>query len=256
MREITQSALPHTPWLDPALSRLPGMRPVEGSWITVDDAYAEQMAERARLHSTARDRVEAILPGSEDALEELKTLALEALPLAFHRAGRMVTRPDGKVVTTDGTPFAVLNALLQEDLLILEKRAGEHVLIAGLLCFPSHWTLSEKIGRGLTRIHAPVADYDADLARRVQRLFDRVQPGRPMWRANLLPHDRAILHRPHPEGTPRPPEKAARFIRSERQTVLRLPATGAVLFAVHTTIVPVARLDPIQRRTLPFEVAE
>jgi hypothetical protein len=162
-----------------------------------------------------------------------------------------VITPDGRRVETDGPCFAVLNELLQEDLLLLDRRGDEHVLIAGLLCFPAHWRLEDKIGRPLTRIHLPIPSYDADLAARVQRLFDRVPPGRAMWRANVLPHHEAVLHRPRSEHTPRTPRSEARFLRSERQTVLRLPRTGVVLFAIHTWIVPLERLTPEQRTGCP-----
>jgi hypothetical protein len=249
--EIVQARLPHTPWSDPALARMPGMRPVEGTWIVVDDAYAAQMAERARLRASCSAAVEAALPGSEDMRAELLEVVLDALPDSFARRLGGVIRPDGQLVATDGPAFAVLNDLLQEDLLLLEKRGDTHVLVAGLLCFPSHWTLSEKIGRPLTRIHAPVPEYDADLGRRVERLFDRIPPGRPLWRANALLHGDAVLHRPRREADPRPVPNAPRYLRSERQTVLRLPRTGAILFAVHTWIVPLTSLTSEQRRGCP-----
>ncbi|MEM7488264.1 MAG: heme-dependent oxidative N-demethylase subunit alpha family protein, partial [Pseudomonadota bacterium] len=75
-----------------------------------------------------------------------------------------------------------------------------------------------------------------------------VPPGRPMWRANALPHAKAVLHRPDPY-----PERAGppRYLRSERQTVLKMPGTGAVLFAVHTWIVPFGALRPDQRAGCP-----
>lgn len=223
------------------------MLPVEGSWIVVDHAYSAQMAERARLKAAYPQHVEVALPGADAALEELREVALADLPEGFVRDGSAVVRPDGLRVPTEGPPFAVLNRLLQEDLLILEKRGNEHVLTAGLLCFPASWSLAEKIGRPLRRIHRPVPDYDDDVAHRVQRLFDRVPPGRAMWRVNVLPYPDATLYRPSGEGLPRDRVVAARYLRSERQTVLRLPQTGAVLFAVHTWIVPVDALTPEQR---------
>ncbi|WGH78969.1 heme-dependent oxidative N-demethylase family protein [Jannaschia ovalis] len=250
--QITQDHLPHTPWADPALARMPGMRPVEGSWIVVDEAYAAQMAERARLMRDRRGAVEAILPAAEAALDELKALALDALPDGFGRESGAIRTPDGRRVDPSGAPFDVLGALLQEDLLILERRGDEHVLTAGLLCFPAHWTLAEKIGRPLRRIHRPVPEYDDGIALRVQRLFDRVPPGRAMWRANVLAHSEAVLHRPKPEDTPREGRETARFVRSERQTVLRLPSSGAVLFAIHTWIVPLEKLTPDQRVGCPL----
>ena len=249
--EITQDVLPHTPWDDPALSRMLGMRPVEGPWIVIDDAYAAQMAERARLMASRANAILAMTPGAEAAVEELRDVVLGALPAGFARAGGIVTCPDGRRVREAGPPLAVLNAVVQEDLLLLDRRGAEHVLIAGLLCIPAHWTLSQKIGRPLTRIHRPIATYDDALAGRVQRLFDRAPPGRPMWRANVLPHDDAVLHRPRPEGAARPASRPPRYIRSERQTILRLPETGAMLFAVHTYIVPVERLSPEQALRCP-----
>ena len=126
----------------------------------------------------------------------------------------------------------------QEDFCILQRQGDEHVLTAALLCFPSAWTLSEKIGRPLTSIHIPVPSYDAGIAARVQRLFDGVQPGRPVWRANHLRYDYPDLYQPHTEANPRPVGNPhSPYERSERQTVLRLPGTGAVVFSIHTTMV-------------------
>lgn len=249
--EITQTHLPYTPWTDPALSRMPGMRPVDGSWIVVDDAYPAQMAERARLRAAHREAVEVVLPSAEPALEELRGMVLAALPAGFVRDGAEVVRPDGLRVPVEGPPFEVLNRLLQEDLLILEKQGDEHVLTAGLLCFPASWTLAEKIGCPLRRIHRPVAPYDTDVAHRVQRLFDRVPSGRAMWRMNALGYAEAALHQPKSEASPRDEAGAVRYLRSERQTVLRLTRTGAILFAVHTWVVPLDALTQTQRATCP-----
>ena len=148
-------------------------------------------------------------------------------------------RPDGVEVAVDRTdPLLTLSRLIQEDICILERRGEEHVLSAALLCFPAAWTLAEKLGRPLTRIHVPVPAYDDGIAARVQRLFDGVQAGRPLWRANLLRYDNSDLFQPYTEamrrkvGAPDSP-----FERSERQTVFRLPRTGAVVFAIHTTVI-------------------
>ncbi|MDC1297886.1 DUF3445 domain-containing protein, partial [Octadecabacter sp.] len=68
--------------------------------------------------------------------------------------------------------------------------------------------------------------------------FDGVQDGKPMWRANALRYHDAALHQPRRENDPRPvgaPD--APYLRSERQTVLRLPQSGAVAFMIHTTVV-------------------
>jgi hypothetical protein len=131
-----------------------------------------------------------------------------------------------------------LATLLQEDLCLLEKQGDEHVLTGAVLCFPSNWTLDEKIGRPLMRIHKPIPEYDEGVGKRVQRLFDGVQPGMPIWRANSVVHDAPDLFQPKCEAEVKPYSTNGRYLRSERQTVLRLPKTRAVLFAIHTSVVP------------------
>ena len=104
--------------------------------------------------------------------------------------------------------------------------------------FPAAWALAEKIGRPLSAIHGPVARYDAGIAARVQRMFDMVSAERPLWRANLLRYDLPDLFQPHTEAAPRPVGRPdSPFLRSERQVIRRLPASGAVVFSIHTTVV-------------------
>ena len=107
------------------------------------------------------------------------------------------------------------------------------MLTAAALCFPANWRLADKIEQPLTGIHAPVEEYDADIARRVQRLFDGVRAGRPLWRFNKLRYADADLHQPRRRETGRDMP----FIRSERQCILRLPESDAVAFTIHTYVV-------------------
>ena len=225
-----------------AARRLPAMQPVaEGALLTVDAGYSAQLAEKARLIAARRDRVIAVTPGARAAVAELSGFVLDALSRRadFAVRGGAVRRPDGVTVTPDrGDPFLTLSRLVQEDFCILQKRGAEHVLTAALLCFPAAWTLAEKIGQPLLRIHLPVPVYDAGIAGRVQRMFDGVQPGRALWRANLLRYDLPDLYQPHSEASPRAVgQPDSPYERSERQSVFRLPVSGAVVFAIHTTVV-------------------
>ena len=239
---ILQAAIP-ADQVAAAELRLPMVTPVApGGWLRVDSAYSAQLAEKARLIAARRADVMAVLPGAEAACAELLDRVLAELDQmdGFLVAHERVLRPDGYIIDIDRTdPLGTLSRFVQEDMCIHEKRGDEHVLVAALLCFPAAWTLAEKIGRPLMRIHAPVARYDADIARRVQRMFDMVGEGRAVWRANLLRYDDPALFQPHTEANPRPvgrPESP--YLRSERQTILRLPRTGAVVFSIHTTVCP------------------
>jgi hypothetical protein len=231
-----QSRLPYD--IDPAPG-LPGTRPFDvADWLHRDEAFAGQMAERDRLIAERPEAVIALDPSARPAAMDLLDLVMRT---AYPNAGDSVTRPDGVVVPVDRTrPMHTLGRLVQEDLCLLEKRGEEHVLTGAVLCFPASWTLSEKFMRPLLRIHAPVESYDAGIARRVQRLFDGVRPGRPMWRFNALWYADPALHQPRSEADRRPEREAPvhNYLRSERQCILRLPDTGAVVFSIHTYVLP------------------
>ena len=168
---------------------LPGVAPcAPRDWLRIDDAYTAQMARRLDLINNQRDAVVWMDDAALPAAIELLDATLDLLPeLGFVVDGDHVTCPDGrKVAMSRSDPLGSLGAVVQEDLCLLEKRGDEHVLIGAVLCFPASWLLAEKVGRPLSAIHDPVDEYDSGLAARVQRLFDGVQVGRPLWRMNQL----------------------------------------------------------------------
>lgn len=241
---ILQSALAEVPWQNRATAKLPGTGPVEpGDWLRIDDAYAGQMELRARLLRRCRDKVHVLRAQAVEAARELLSEVLEVLKTRddFDVSARRVVRPDGEQIDIDPeAPLITLAHLVQEDFCILQRRDGEdeHALTGALLCFPASWTLAEKIDRPLTAIHDTVAPYTDDIARRVQRLFDGVRPGRTLWRVNLLRYRDADLFQPRPVADRRRnPAGMGHFIRSERQCISRLPRTGAMVFSIHTTVV-------------------
>ncbi len=243
MEPILQSHIP----FDTSSARLPGTAPLaEAEWLMQDDAFSAQMALRDRLIATRRTDVIALEERGRVAAEELLSRLLDHLVRSpGYRVGTDgVTRPDGvEVRLLRDDPMATAGRLVQEDLCLMQKPEGaeEHILTGAALCFPAGWMLAEKLGRPLIRIHKPVTAYDDGLARRVQRLFDGVRVGQPLWRFNALRYVDPMLFQPRHEGVPKyGAEQEQRFIRSERQTILRLPRTGAVVFGIHTFVVRLA----------------
>lgn len=234
MDAILQTSLPY----DVATPRaLPGISAFEmADWLQVDEIFGAQMAERKRLLTERPDKVLALDKAADDAAQELLDLVLD---LAYHGATDLVTRPDGVTVAIRwDDPMATLGHLVQEDLCILQKSGSEHVLTGAVLCFPASWTLSEKFMRPLIGIHDTVEEYDNNIAKRVQRMFDGVQVGRPLWRFNVNWYEDATLYHPRSVHDPRArtDDTSANFLRSERQCILRLPKTGAVVFSIHTYV--------------------
>jgi dimethylamine monooxygenase subunit A len=243
---ILQDRLPLFPWADPATRRLPGIQPVEGrDWLRVDEAYAAQMALRDRLIAAQPDVVHALLPQAQPAAEELLATILDWLRAepGFRVTATSVTRPDGVTVRVNpAAPLLTLGRLVQQDLCLMQANGAEYDLTAAILCFPASWTLAQKIGRPMTGIHQPVEIYDEAIAARVHRLFTAIRPEQPLWRMNFFTYDDYMLHHPRVEGDWRRQPTGRSYVRCERQTLLRLPQTQAVLFAIHTIVVDAAQI--------------
>ncbi|WP_299029542.1 DUF3445 domain-containing protein [uncultured Sulfitobacter sp.] len=224
-------------------THLPGMAPaLAHDWLRIDDAYEQQMRRRIELLDHKRADVLWMDPAALGAAQEVLDAALAILPaMGFSVAGDYVICPDGRrVAINPDHPLLTMGYLVQEDICLMQKRGDAHVLVGAVLCFPASWRLAEKAGKPLIGIHAPVPEYDAQLAKRVQRLFDGVRDGQPLWRYNRLWYDDPELHQPRSATAPRrisPDQSAAPFIRSERQCVVRMPQTDAVVFSIHTFVV-------------------
>ena len=237
------------PWTRPRLNTIPGTGLVgPDDWIMVSDTHSAQMALRARLVAERPGEVLGQLPGAEPAIAELYGLLLGTLARRddYELSDTSLTRPDGVTVLLGGPDLSHIAHLVQEDFCILTKQGGEYVLIAAVLCFPMFWLLSEKLGRGMDRIHAPVEEYDAVASKRVARLFDGIRPGLPITRENGHRVHTTALFTPESEarhhGADQPDRASGQFWRSERQSLVRLPDTGAVLFSIHTRLWPISAI--------------
>ncbi len=212
----------------------------EAGWLDVDDQRDVELAERHRLLAERHDDVFAARPGTGAAGAEVHTLIRAWL--ARHRPEVALPAPP----TREIHPLEAAGRLTQEDLCLMVERDGAHHLDAACLCFPSHWRLADKIGRPAAELHAPVPGYADELSARVDRYLDRLRPGVIGRRRNWSVHDSPTLFAPIPPERPVPvpaAEVAERlWLRSERQTLRRLPASGAVLFTIKVQQAPLAVL--------------
>jgi len=237
---------PPTEPTSPRLNAIPGTALVDADdWIIVCDGHGAQMALRDDLVAQRPDEVLGALPDAGPVIAEAFALICETLSRRrdYEVSSDTVRRPDGIVVPVSGPSLATMARLIQEDICLMEKRGDEYVLVAATLCFPAFWLLSEKLGQGMTRIHAPVVRYDEEAATRVARLFEWLKPGLPIMRENGHRTPHATLFTPESESVHHAPGQPSRtdaaYWRSERQCMVRLPRTGAVLFSIHTKLWPV-----------------
>ena len=236
---IFQKQIPY----DTAHSKLPGTRPISpDEWIICDDAFSQQMALRDELIETKKDKVLALSEQARAAAVELSKITLDfcTSKLGYQKKFKQIIRPDGICIDIDlNEPMTFLGRLVQNDFCILEKTGNEHVLTAAALCFPASWSLEEKFLKPLIDIHTPVKEYNDVIAKRVQRLFDGLQIDRPLWRFNALYYEDPHLFQPRSANQPRrkPAPNKANYFRSERQTLVKLPKSEAIIFGIHTFVV-------------------
>jgi hypothetical protein len=160
-------------------------------------------------------------------------------------------------------PLAAVGALVAEDLCLMEAHDDGYRLTAGVLCFPLHWSLREKLGRPVDMIHGPVPGFSERLATPVARFFKSLNAARPVWRANWSLVDTTELFLPPAHrGTasafdPSDPGGTL-WLRTERQTLRRLPETGAILFTIRTAIEALAEVvrEPGTAQALAARVRE
>lgn len=210
-------------------------------WFLLDDEWEPQRAEAARVLAEARDEV---LVGDDDP--DVAAAAAELHDVIRTWLGRF--RESVPPVVTDPRDLqeglAAARLLVADDLCLLLPGDDGWRLAAGCVCFPSYWRPRDRIGGPLDGVHAPVPGYPGALAGRVDGFLGRLRPGQGVWRRNWLVHDVADLHLPSwVDDVDRPtPVTDGRWLRSERQTLVRLPSLDAVVFTIRTQQVPVAVL--------------
>ena len=114
-----------------------------------------------------------------------------------------------------------------------------------MLCFPTGWALTEKLGHTLEEIHGVVPGLNATLANPIQQFLSRLKPGVAFLRDNwgVAATDELNLH---PErGVPAPdlPITLDRlWLRVEHQALLALPQSRGIVFGIRIAL---HRLDRI-----------
>lgn len=204
----------------PGLMRM-GLRPLMDAPIFLPAlASDDRLKLKRRLWAREGRRVLDFEPGTADALAELR---------AF------VETQTGKAVSAAVPPLPAAGLAVGEDLCLLQEQAdGTYRLTAGAVFFPAGWRLDEKLGKSLGGVHAPVPGFAEQLLTPTERVFQNITPEAPLTRDNWGITESLDLFRPGGHA----PAEGPLYLRTERQTLSRLPETGAVLFAIGTFMAP------------------
>jgi hypothetical protein len=211
-----------------------GLRPLDlDRWLEVDDRRADELEQKRQLLDTSYDVVVATNPEGDEGSRELLA---EVTRFFNERHPEIVTDVRG-----DEHPIVTAARLVQEDLCVL-VRSDAWRLQAACVCFPSRWNLSSKLGTTLDDIHGPVPIYDVELARPTNSFFERLKPERSFWRLNWTLIDSPVLHQPTSARQSPHGDLAEWYFRVERQTLRRLPESGAVVFTIRNYVASARRL--------------
>ncbi|MBN9220260.1 MAG: DUF3445 domain-containing protein [Mesorhizobium sp.] len=256
----------HTPYDGSSKLFTIGLKPLDpAAWMEVDHHLAPYLAEKRRLYSEIPERVFVEEDGTRGAQREVLDLLVAYLPEKFPDTYRRTDAGIGLVDVANHpalpsalteAPLVEASLLVQEDLILMRRDDSGWRLAAGSLCFPSSWSLTEKFGKPLQRIHEPVPGFGPGTrpAELISRMFDGLQ-GQAVERYNWsIQADDALYHplsnveridraTNRPSRFPDGDVKAHAFIRVERQTLRKLQSSRDILFTIRIHLDPLAVLE-------------
>ena len=239
----TVATPPYLPFMDGPAPNGPeafrwrlGVRPLDlDHWIELGGDADAAIAAKPRLMAEHPATVFAVLDDVEPESTEI------AVALVAHLRTRWPDRYGDTELDPGLHPLDAAARLVPEDLVLLVERNGRLVFGGGSVCFPNRWDLRSKLGLSMAAVHAPVAQLNEQLEAPIDSFFDRLTPQRSFWRLGWGILDTPDWYTPV-DGTaaPRPsaPGPDQHFLRVERETLRRFPATNCVLFTIRTYVAP------------------
>ncbi|KAE8153902.1 Alg9-like mannosyltransferase family-domain-containing protein [Aspergillus avenaceus] len=234
-------------------------------WIELDNQYLRYHTDKARRIRERGDKCCKTAPEAMDAaIELLQELAsylpqrypslFKSTPHGIHNTLTNETIPTHPPYPED--PITLSGRLIQDDLaLMVEQRDGTYALLSGSILLAGFWRLADKFGMSLSEIHTSgsVPGFKSKLEKGMTNFFRRLRPEEPVvrhnyfiqvdehlpWSTSIGSEDGSDVSWDTAEG-----QRAIEnhFFRSERQSLRRLPRTGAVVFTIRTYFEPVTEI--------------
>jgi hypothetical protein len=147
---------------------------------------------------------------------------------------------------TNSESLDALGRSWEPDFVILD-RGAPHQVQGGCVCFPSGWSLREKLGKSLFLTHAPVPGLNDDLSANISKLLSRIEVGQFFQRSNwgltgsaqFDQHPRHEIPAISPSADP-----SGVYLRIEWQ-VLTAISPDMLLFGIRVFHVPIAEVKEL-----------
>lgn len=171
-----------------------------------------------------------------------------ALPL-INETARLLA-PDVTLSSDPIRDLIEIGCALEPDIVLLKKSADEIFrVVAGCVCFPSSWSLPEKLGLPLDRVHSVVPSLNASIGAPISRFLAKMQGGaaweRSNWGLSAVPDRNQHPARDLPRLAP-PLNAENVWLRVEDQILATLPESGALLFGIRIVSDTIAHLQSNQ----------
>ncbi len=221
-----------------------------GDYFKPSELQSKILAERCYWLRTTPQIYTALLPEGIPLLEEAIALAQSEQTLL----------PESLVALADANSpedkCRILGESWEPDFVLLRPGDdGAFRVVAGCVCFPSSWSLAEKIGRSMEFVHGPVPGLNAALGQQINSFLGKMKPGLAWQRLNWSLSRSAELNQHPDRDLPQfdssvLPEEI--YLRLENQVLVKLPVTQGVLFGIRIFIHPLTEVkkNPVVARGL------
>ena len=196
-------------------------------WLPSDEETAPTIAMKRELLRLRRNDVVGLADGGSDAAEEAATLI----------AGFCGTPVQGRGIDA----LIEASLLVADDVVVMQPVGAEPqlVVVAGVVCSPSRWSIQTKLNSNMMAVHVPVPQYADHVGKAVDTTLSRLRADQPMVRSNWTIEDHCALFQPVAPKGQLVQDITQLWIRMERQTLRSLPQTGGSMFTIRTYQQPI-----------------
>jgi hypothetical protein len=193
------------------------------AYFAPTEQHAAIVAERSRWLADSPETYSALLPQGETLMCECAAAASIWNGFEGGQSGGLES-------------CRSLGRYWEADFLLLKAGSdGEIRLLGGCLCFPSHWRLTDKIGKPIEFVHSPVPGLNENLGSSIHKFLAGLKSGiawqRVNWGLGRSPelNQHPDRHLPRLDANVRLNEI---WLRVEEQALVALPESGGILFGI------------------------
>ncbi len=225
-------------------------------WIYYEDDFSKRISEKKSLILQQKNRVIQCMGNSEAAQNELLDSVL--LYIAKYKSdlfaiseGTVISHADNseyELSMYKHAPLELISYLVPDDFCLLEKYSDDYCLTAASVCSPTYWELSEKMGKPLKDVHAPIPNLEDKIGRMIRHFFANLKVDdyfqRSNWFLTVNPDLSLFLNNynlgNHIEGLNINNIEEKLFLRTERQSFRKLKNTENIAFGIKIYVSPIS----------------